>query len=145
MIHIIHYTTNDQVRLWNVETGICLAKLDGHKGKVGGDEDSIAVSVFADIFIEFDKYCNTRLSIRRQNPNNYSDTVTRALSREMALVSKIIFTTFPGVVGEPGERKAGKWGQVGCLLINFFRGHFRLLKPGTGRLGFGNFPQRLRF
>ena len=36
----------------------------------------------------------------------------------MALVSKITFTTFPGVVGEPGERKAGKWGQVGCLLFS---------------------------
>ena len=52
VIHIIHYTTNDQVRLWNVETGICLAKLEGHKGKVGEDVDSIAVSVFAHIFIE---------------------------------------------------------------------------------------------
>ena len=79
MINIKHYTTNDQVRLWNVETGICLAKLEGHKGKVGGDVDSITVSVFADIFIEFDKYCNTRLSIRRQDPNNYSDPETRCL------------------------------------------------------------------
>ena len=56
MINIKHYTTNDQVRLWNVETGICLAKLEGHKGKVGGDVDSITVSVFADIFIKIGKY-----------------------------------------------------------------------------------------
>ena len=36
--------------------------------------DSIAVSVFADIFIEL-----TNISIRRQDPNNYSDTETRCL------------------------------------------------------------------
>ena len=35
--------------------------------------DSIAVSVFADIFIEL-------TNIRQQDPNNYSDTVTRVLS-----------------------------------------------------------------
>ena len=35
--------------------------------------DSIAVSVFADIFIE--------LTNRQQDPNDYSDTVTRVLSR----------------------------------------------------------------
>ena len=38
--------------------------------------DSIAVSVFADIFIEL---TNTVYSIRRQDPNNYSDTETRCL------------------------------------------------------------------
>ena len=36
------------------------------------DVDSIAVSVLADIFIEL-------TNIRRQDPNNYSDTVTRCL------------------------------------------------------------------
>ena len=37
--------------------------------------DSIAVSLFVDILIECDKY-----SIRRQNPNNYSDTETVSTS-----------------------------------------------------------------
>ena len=48
------------------------ASKEGGKGKV----DSIAVSVFADIFIEL---TNTVFSIRRQDPNNYSDTETRCL------------------------------------------------------------------
>ena len=38
--------------------------------------DSIAVSVFADIVIEL---TNTNNSIRRQDPNNFSDTETRCL------------------------------------------------------------------
>ena len=42
--------------------------LDGHS-----IVDSIAVSVFADIFLELTN------SIRQQDPNNYSDTETRCL------------------------------------------------------------------
>ena len=38
--------------------------------------DSIAVSVFADVFIEL---TNTNNSIRRQDPNNFSDTETWCL------------------------------------------------------------------
>ena len=49
-------------------------------GEFGGElqyfVDSIAVSVFADIFIEL---TNTNNSIRRQDPNNFSDTETRWL------------------------------------------------------------------
>ena len=45
--------------------------------------DSIAVSVFADIFIEL---TNTNNSIRRQDPNNFSDVLRRgALSNESTL------------------------------------------------------------
>ena len=40
--------------------------------------DSIAVSVFADILIELTS-CGTRLSIRQQDPNIYSDTEARCL------------------------------------------------------------------
>ena len=45
--------------------------------------DSIAVSVFADVFIEL---TNTNNSIRRQDPNNFSDVLRRgALSNESTL------------------------------------------------------------
>ena len=40
--------------------------------------DRIAVSVFADISIEFTNTVSNT-SIRRQDPNNYSDTETRCL------------------------------------------------------------------
>ena len=57
--------------------------------------DSIAVSVFVDILIEFDKY-----SIRRQRPNNNSDTVRQgALSSHGLLMSDDVFEG-PSLVGQ---------------------------------------------